>query len=276
MRAPGSAQTQGTIMKRILLATVALAALCAPALAADLPAKAAPMLTPFNPFTGGFYWGVGTESSAESTQVSGNQLLVTSLAQGNIEATGQAVKGVAGYIWGGPGSWKRVELGVAYQNVTGGGAAVGNVASRWSSTAEFDIGAEILAQIYSVIPANLSGALAFPSFTPSLPGNITVTAMAPRQYVGALAKCWGVDGSIGTATGAEVACGPGLKTGFLWQTAGATGKSTGHAIDLYASVVWPMRGFTVSGLLASNPGAPMINGGMDLGPQYSAGIVLDF
>lgn len=253
-------------------------AMVVPAFAADLPVKA-PATASFNPLTGGFYWGIGTESSAESTQVSGNQLLVTSLATDKIQATGQAVKGVAGYIWGGPTGWKRIELGVAYQNVTGGGAAAGNLASRWSSTAEFDIGAEILAQVFALLPSLTSGGSPFAALTPivpDLPRNIAVVPVPPRQYVGGLVKCWGVDGQIGGATGAEVACGPGLKTGFLWQTADAAGKFNGKAIDLYASVVWPTKGFDVSGLLASTSGAPMIHAGMSLGPQYSAGIVLDF
>lgn len=262
-------------MKRFLLAGAALAVLTTVAGAADLPTKA-PQLTAFNPYTGGFYWGLGTESSAQSTSVSTTQAFATSVVQGNIEATGQSVRGDLGYIWGGPGSWKRVELAVSYQNVTGANNGVGGFASHWSSTAEFDIGAEIFAQVWSVIPANITNPFSTVSFTPSLPSNVTVVAGAPRQYVGGLVKCEGIEGSIGTANGATVACGPGIKTGYLWQTADATGKFNGHAIDVFVDVAWLQRGFTVNGLLASTPGSPTISAGINMGPVYSAGIAIDF
>jgi hypothetical protein len=270
-------------MKRILLAGIILSALTGLAGAADL-APMAVKAPPLGVFAGGsgLYWGIGTESSAQNVNSSGNQLLVSGLVSGNIEATGQAVKGVVGYIWGVPGvgfgSWKRVEISAAYQNVTGANAVAGSVASRWSSTAEFDIGADVIAYLFSALPS-LSGGSAFNLLTPivpSLPSNIAVVAAPPRQYVGGMVKCEGVSGSIGVGTGAEIACGPGLKTGFIWQTADQAGKPSGKAIDLYASVAWMEKGFSISGVGAAGGGAPVFAGGMSMGPQYSAGIVVDF
>jgi hypothetical protein len=264
-------------MKRILLAGTILAGAMGLAGAADLPTLVkAPSLGPFAVGGSGWYAGIGTEASVENANATGNQIFLTGLAQGSMEATGAAVKGVVGYISGSHGHWWRCEVSAGYQNVTGANNVGSSIAERWSATQECDIGADYIQTLFSALPS-LSTTFAFPTFTPSLPGNVAVTSLAPRQYFGALVKEWGVNGQFGTASGTEVAIAPGLKTGFIWQTADATGKSNGRAIDVYASVVWPTKGLTVTGVGATPGGPPLaFGGGASFGPQYSAGIVVDF
>ena len=58
-----------------------------------------------------------------------------------------------------------------------------------------------------------------------------------------------------------------LKSGYLWQTIGADGQPNGGALDAYAWVAFPAKGFTVNNVLS--PGrAPMIASSARLGTQY--------
>ena len=80
---------------------LASAILSVPALAADMAVKAAPIANPFiNPSASGWYWLVGTYAGVAQSSVSGNPLLVTSLATGNLTAAGAGVDLGFGYIHG--------------------------------------------------------------------------------------------------------------------------------------------------------------------------------
>lgn len=73
-------------MKRIALCAVALVALCAPALAADLPVKA-PLAAPVSPYAwlNGFFIGAGVSGSGTSFDVLGNGI------NGSINANGTVI-----------------------------------------------------------------------------------------------------------------------------------------------------------------------------------------
>jgi hypothetical protein len=262
-------------MRKYLLASVAALALTASsALAADMPVKAPP-LVPFSPAWSGLYWGLGTYGGMAQSNVSGSGLLATSLVSNNVTASGGGVDGAIGLIRGDTAhlgflNWYRLEGAGAYQNISGG-IGGNSVASRWSATQEFDVGADVFAMLMQTVGSNWN----LPTLTPpGLPSNIQVGA--PKQYFGAIVREFGLDGTVGAAHGVTVGVAPGVKSGFLYQTLGANGLPNGGAIDLWASVTWNTRGATLGNVFASN-GTPLtFNAGVNEGTTYLAGIRADF
>ena len=257
-------------MKRLIFA----AALLAPslALAADLPpvfpTKAPIAVAPSTIW----YAGIGVEGSTEQANVSGTNLFVTSLIGqgGNLQASGGAVTGAVGFIKNGPQGLVRCQATAAYQNIAGANAAIGSIDSRWSATQECDVGFEWLARITTLFP-NLINITAFP--TPGLPSTVIVVG-APKQYVGVLAKESQLSGQFFGASGSTWDWAPGFGTGWIWQSADATGKANGGLIDAYLNVSFPQRGFTVA-FPGGGPGAPIFSGGAKLGTQYTVGVRYD-
>ncbi len=267
-------------MRKLLLATTALVAIAAgPALAADMAVKA-PVVPPV-PFTDAFsslYWGIGTYAGVAQSSVSGTNLFATSLVSSNLTADGAGVSVVGGYQHGstaklGFGNWWRVQAAADYQNIQGGIQVPGNsasIASRWAAEQEFDIGADVVTYIMSALGPN--AAINFPTFTPQLPQNIQVGV--PKQYFGVLVREFGLEGNFGAAHGVRVAVAPGIKTGFLFPTLGADGKSNGGGIDLWASVTWAAKGATLNNVFAAN-GTPLTVGAGDMmGTTYMTGITV--
>jgi hypothetical protein len=256
--------------RKFLLATTALVALSASAFAADLPLKAPPAA----PAAAGSGWYVGilTEADVAQSNVSGTNVFATSLASGNLTATGGAVGGEFGYIGNGPIGWYRLQATGEWSDISGAetvqstattSAASAAVASRWSATQEFDIGFEWIQKIYAALPT--LGVINFPTFTPITP---TVPVGAPRQYVGVGIKEAGLTGTFGAAQGTSVGVYPMITGGFIWPTLNAAGKPNGGAIDASAGVAFPVKGFTVGNAFATD-GAPLTLGaGASLGTQY--------
>jgi hypothetical protein len=261
-------------MRKIMLAAAALGALplalSIPARAADLPIKAPPMVAAVNP-TLIWYVGLGAEGSTEQADVKGTNLFATSLINqgGSLQASGGAVTGAVGFL-NNRQRWFRCQATVAYQNIAGANGAIGSLDSRWSATQECDVGYEWLAQITALLP-NLINITAFPQ--PGLPSNVAVVSGAPKQYVGVLAKESQLSGQFFGAAGSTWDWAPGFGTGWIWQTADATGKANGGLIDAYLNVTFPQRGFTVAGI--AGPGAPVFSGGAHLGTQYTVGFRFD-
>jgi hypothetical protein len=267
-------------MRKTLTAAAMLAVLSVPALAADLsvaPLYKAPPSNPFSNASGsGVYIGIGTTAGVSNSQVSGNNIFATSLAGGDLNSDGASVDAAIGYISGntsilGFGNWWRVEASGSYQNITAtaGGASV---QQRWSGMQEFDVGADLINQITAVV-GNLG--INWPTFTPQLPANVAVAAV-PKQYFGAIVKEFGMSGNFGGVGGETVAVAPGIKSGFLWQTIGINGKPNGGAIDAFAYVAWPVKGFTVNNVIGTG-GAPTLGAAaVGLGTQYGAGLKYDF
>jgi len=265
-------------MRKIAFLSV-LAALTLPisAFAADMAVKAQPPV-PFTAAASGFYWGVGTYAGVAQSSVSGNNLFVTSLVSSNLTADGAGVSVVGGYQHGstalvGFGNWWRVQADADYQNIQGGITVPGNsasVASRWAAEQEFDVGADVVTYIMSAIQAN--GTINFPTFTPQLPANIQVGV--PKQYFGAVVREFGIDGNFGAAHGVRVGIAPGIKTGFVFPTMGADGKTNGGGIDLWASVSWANKGTTLNNVFAAN-GTPLTTGaGALMGTTYLTGVTI--
>ena len=257
-----------------LLATTMLAG---PALAADMAVKAPPPV-PFTAAYSSFYWGVGTYAGVAQSNVSGTNLFLTSLATSNLTADGAGVSGVLGYQHGstaqlGFGNWWRLQGDVSYQNIAGGVAVAGNsagVASRWAATQEFDVGADVVSYIMSALGPNAT--INFPTFTPQLPANVVVGV--PKQYFGGFVREFGMNGNFGAAHGVSVGIAPGVKTGFLFPTMGADGKTNGGGIDLWASASWATKGATLNNVFAAN-GTPLTTGaGALMGTTYLTGITV--
>jgi len=263
-------------MRKLLLLTMALTALAVPALAADLPLKA-PAAT-----AAGSSWFVGilTEADVAQSSVSGTNVFATSLASGNLTATGGAVGGEVGYVGHCAIGWCRGKLTGEWSNITGTNtvqatattsAASAAIASRWAATQEFDIGFEWLQKIYAALPT--LPVTNFPTFTPIPP---TVPVGAPRQYVGVGLKEAGISGSFGNANGTTVGAYPMITGGFIWPTLGTDGKPNGGAIDASAGVAFPVKGFTMGNAFATN-GAPLtLSAGANLGTQYWTRLSYEF
>jgi hypothetical protein len=260
---------------KIILLAISTLGFAAAAHAADLKPLKAPAGAFYAGGTG-WYGGLGASAAVAQSSVQGNNLFATSLATGSLMAAGGSVDGVLGYIT--PG-W-RIETSVSYQNIQGSTDLASNasasVASRWSASQEFDVSANLFANIMTAIgTTGLTNVINFPSFTPQLPANIAV-ATTPRQYFGAGLQEFGISGTFGAANGVAVGVDPFIKTGFIWQTVDSTGKLNGGAVDLFASVAFPLRGFTMGNAFSAN-GTPLTLGaGADLGTQYRTGIHYDF
>ncbi len=265
-------------MRKLLLATTALVAIATgPALAADMAVKAVPPV-PFTQAYSDFYWGIGTYAGVAQSNVSGNNLFVTSLVSSNLTADGAGVSGVLGYQHGstamlGFGNWWRLQNAVSYQNIAGGISVAGGsagVASRWAAEQEFDVGADVVSYIMSALGPNAT--INFPTFTPQLPANVQVGV--PKQYFGAIVREFGEQGNFGGAHGVTVGVAPGIKTGFLFPTMGADGKTNGGGIDLWASVSWATKGVTLNNVFAAN-GTPLTTGaGALMGTTYLTGLTV--
>jgi hypothetical protein len=259
-------------MRTLRIALMLTAMAVAPvAHAADLPAPVykAPVAAPAGT---NWYVGILTEADVAQSNVSGTNVFATSLATGDLTATGGAIGGEAGYIGNCAIGWCRGKLTGEWSNISGTNsvaatattsAASAAIASRWAATQEFDIGMEWLQKLYAALPTLPT--LNFPSFTPITP---SVPVGAPRQYVGVGLKEAGLSGSFGAAQGTSVGVYPMITGGFIWPTLNAAGKPNGGAIDVSAGVAFPVKGFTMGNAFATNGSPLTFGGGANLGTQY--------
>lgn len=263
---------------RGMIAGAALLAAVAPAAAADMALKAAPV--PLFSGGSGFYGGVGTEVGVAASNVSNGAFPSPfSLVTTNMNATGGAVDVAFGYIHGNtanPGffNWYRLQATGAYQNITATNGPV-SVASRWSASQEFDVGADLLTYITSVV-GNLGVNWPTINISGALPANIATQVGVPKQYFGFKVIEYGINGNVGSASGTTVAIAPGLATGLLYPTIDGTGKPNGGAIDVWASITWNDKGATIGNLFAAN-GAPIaFNASAIQSTSFFAGVRVNF
>lgn len=266
-------------MRKLLLGTVAFIALSVPAFAADMAVKAISPVPYVAPTT--WFIGVLTEADVAQSNVSGTNAFATSLASGNLTATGGSIGGRVGFIGSGAIGWYRGLLTAEWANISGTNAvgatattsaASASIASRWSSTQEFDIGVEWLQRVLAALPT-LGNVNLFPTITPITP---TVPVGTPKQYIGVGLKEAGISGSFGMANGTTVGVYPMVTGGFIWPTLGTNGKPNGGAIDASAGIAFPVKGFSMGNVFATN-GAPLTFGaGANLGTQYWTRLSYDF
>ncbi len=268
-------------MRKLLLLTTALTVLAMPAIAADQnpPVKASPN-NEFTTWSGsGWFYGLGSYAGVAQSSVNGSSLLVPSLISSNITASGGGIEGVVGYIHGntnvlGFGGWRMFEAKVAYQNIQGGVVAPGGGAgffSRWSSTQDVCVGADVLTYITSII-GNL-GVGSWPTWSPSLSANVQVGI--PKQCLGIQVREFGLGGQFGGATGTSFGIAPGPITQFVYPTLGADGKPNGGAIKAWGSIDWNTKGLTFDNVLGKS-GPVGVKPGVSEGTTYLAGIDILF
>jgi hypothetical protein len=262
-------------MRKFLAIVGALAMLGSSALAADMPVKAPPVVSPFINWTGsGLFWELGTYAGVAQSRVNGSSLLLPSLVSSNVVASGGGVEAGGGYIHGntntlGFGNWYMIEAKGAYQNIQGGVQVPGGDAgffSRWSATQDACVGADLITAIGSVI-GNLG--INWPTWSPSLPANVQVGI--PKQCFGAEVREFGLGGQFGGATGTSVGVAPGLITQFIYPTLGSNGLPNGGAVKVWASVDWNTKGFTFTNVFGKT-GPVGVTTGVSEGTTYLAGI----
>jgi hypothetical protein len=249
-------------MKRLLLSTALLWS--GVAMAADMPVKALSVAPPTYPYDGsGFYFGANVMAGIQQTTVAGNPTLVTSLANGNLNAAGGAVGGTIGYTRGNATWWWAIEDSLDYQNITASATTAvvpASAASRWSN--------ETVVRVHGFNPLqylpNLG--ITFPSFPtqlPVVPAGIAVGAA--QLYIGGGVKEWGITGNfVGNGT-STYGVGGLIQAGSIAQIIDATGKPTGAALDLGAEVVFASKAL----LVTAGPGGPAL-GTLTSGNQYWA------
>lgn len=219
-------------MKRFLLATTMLAGLLAQAIAADLPAKAPPLLpaTPGYPYTGsGLYAGIGVVGDVANSSVAGTGMF----------AAGAGLDLTAGYQWGLGTNWFAAEASVQYTNL--GASALTNVngvataiAAKWGFEERVLWGFP-LTNVLAVLP-NLS--TVFPAL-PALPGDVVPisTTSHPYLYVGLRED--DVSASLALAQGQAWQVQPVLGAGLRQQW------TQGLVVDTSAGCSFANTGFTV-------------------------------
>jgi opacity protein-like surface antigen len=135
-------------MRKLILWTLAAAALAAPAYAADMPAKAIATPVPFViGYSGnGWYKGVGTFIETNNAQVS----------DANVTTAGGALNGIIGYQWANAtrSTFGALQGSFAYHNV-GGSNLAGAVTSRWSGEIMAKFGGPIT-NVLQWLPAGAS------------------------------------------------------------------------------------------------------------------------
>lgn len=240
-------------MKRILIATVALAALCAPAKAADMPLKAPPPIGLWD--TGGWYVSINTGAEVASAGASGSGTFVGSFAAGNLQAAGGVVGAGIGFMHGNPASWKGGECDVYYRNIAAGvqtlsGAAAG-VASRWEGSCGVRLGFDP-SMITEALGGLGLGGFSFPTF-PTVPPPGVRVGPTTRTFVEVGGTVTGVSGDFGVAGGATVAWGPYFKVGTLFQPINAiTGKPSGGVFEVALRAALYDKGFEATNFLDPN------------------------
>lgn len=258
-----------TIKLAILASVMALAAV--PAFAADMALKAPPPAVASGAGAG-WYVGLGVEGALASSSVSGTNF--AGISASNLTADGGTLGVDVGYIWNNcvMGTWCQLELDGKWQNISGTNG-VGSVNSQYSVSEEVDVGVQPLTTILAAL--NLQNP--FPTFNPSslLPSAIAV-ATTPREYVGFVADEMQINGTFGSASGQTWAFAPGVKTGYRWATLNAAGTPNGGSLNVYAEILFPTRGATISNVFAAGGPPISLNSSAGMSDIYLAGIHYDF
>lgn len=224
------------------------------------------------PYTGGsgFYVGINTMGGVAQSSATASGLFATSLATGNLTASGGAVGGTVGYTSGSTRFWWALEGSGDWQNVSASANmpnATTSVASRWSSEQVAKVGGTLQTNFLSTLnPLGLN----FPTFElPTTPNGISVAA-SPHPYIMGGVKEFGISGNFNTAGGTTWGIAPLLGAGTIASILDTTGKPTGLVLDLFAEVVFANKGMSISNVFGTT-GVPMTNAALTMNNQYWAG-----
>lgn len=240
-------------MKR-LLAMLAAAALCGPAVAADMPVKAAPKISFAYPSTQGFYFGVGTMGGGGKVSGDVPGVNTNSLISNEIGAAF-----ILGYVWNVPNSayFAAVEGWFGVNNFNG--AAQGfSLSGPATFTQRVMVGAP-LNDIAALFP---TWSLQVPPF-PTLPGGQTASNIKPYLF-GALTEEDITIDIAGMGSNKDWRFSPGVGVGMKGQL------TSGSVVDVFTMISFPEKGVCVG------TGLPQGQACGSVGTTYKAGLALDW
>ena len=241
-------------MKKYFLATL-LSLISVSVMAADIPLKKVnPLFTGYPYDSSGFYWGVNTMATADSSSVSG-----APGTTGTMFAAGAALGGTIGYQWGRGTTFYAIEAMVNYTNlgatapIPAGGT--GSINSKFGFEQRVKFGGPLAAML-SVLP---EGGLKFPGL-PTFSGGANATSAATHPYImagiredevtanllGASSKAWRVRASVGAGIMQQLTNGIVADTWIEYNPAstgliiGGPGGSAnmGHGYRIGASLLY--------------------------------------
>lgn len=237
----------------------------------------APRSNPFLSTTkgSGWYLGVGTSAAVASSNVSGNVFNLPGITGGSAAAAGGTIDADVGYVWNSCllGTWCQLEADGKYTNIAGS-TAVGTISSQWILTQEFDMGVDVLQSVLKVFPTFSNP---FPNFNASslLPSAVAVSN-TPMGYFGFKQAEMLINGNVGQAGGQTWAYAPGVTSGFRWQTLGTSGAPNGGSLKVFADILWPTKGVSISDLFGTG-GTPVVTqANANLNTLYIVGLHYDF
>ena len=99
-------------------------------------------------------------------------------------------------------------------------------------------------------------------------GNLAINGAIARPYVMAGLREFDNTGWISNVTGHSIGVAPLIGMGMINPMVDSTGVLNGAALDVYAKVVFPGRGFSVDNF----GGNPRLSGAGNMGTFYAAGL----
>lgn len=216
--------------KTFLTATAMLAALSAPAFAADMPVKAPVTVAGYPYAASGFYFGVGASAEGQNASV----------ANTGVVSTSAGLDGIIGYQWKGGLDFVALEAIFTYNNLgnTSACASVGGAIVGCSLNSQFEFDPRVkfgfpVSTLTALLP-NLSQY--FPAL-PALPTNFVPTSTHPYVYADMPVR--------------DVSADYGLNTGKEWLVQGGGGAGilnqmgNGVVVDISAGCDIGQIGFLV-------------------------------
>lgn len=226
-------------LRTMIFAAATLALAAAPAAAADMATKAAPVVGyPYE--ASGFYFGVGTLGLGSASSV----------AATNSTSLGAAINGVVGYQWKGGLDFVALEGDFYYTNLgsaTSCAATPCAVSSQFGMEQRLKVGFPVTA--LSALLPNLG--TIFPTFTP--PTGTT----NQHPYLMAAIHEDDVSASYGLSNGRAWQIQPGVGAGLLSQW------TNGLAVDMWGEVSFAGAGFNLVGVKPASA---------NLGTSFRAGV----
>lgn len=221
-------------MKKILLAA-ALALVAFPAIAADVPTKAAgaPRLATFD--SRGFYFGIGTEGATSNAEIT-----TTAGETGAITTAGAGVGPVVGYFNGNARSFKAIEASVYWQNLGGSQLATqASARSNFSGNVDFMLGGtDAFTNLLALLP-NLGLDGVFSNTAP-----VTGPNSMPFLSIGLNVQRSQFD-ILGVATNEDYTIRPSIGLGVFTRVIAPDGRDTGYATRTTAKYLPAGRGISI-------------------------------
>lgn len=199
-------------MKRLALAA-ALAALSLPALAADLPFKAAPSIpTAFPIASSGVYYGLYTAGAGGAADVKN---VPAGINAASLTTTQGEVGGIIGYRWGGSQTrFVDVECDLGWMNLNGTTAGLslsGPIAGECG--ARIGVPAAAISSLFPVL--NLSN-------LPGLPVPTGQSILSTQMYIGGAARFEDISVNFGLPSNQQWAISPALWVGMIQALSNGT------------------------------------------------------